>query len=48
MPITTPKELVVSMLSELRHGAERSQTIYEEFVGTLLVAPVAAGLPASL
>jgi len=23
MPITTPKELCVSMLSELRHGAER-------------------------
>src|SRR5579872_660476 len=30
MPITSPKELVVSMLSELRHGAERSQSIYEE------------------
>jgi ferritin-like metal-binding protein YciE len=30
MPITTPKELFVSMLSELRHGAERSRKIYEE------------------
>ena len=30
MPITTAKELCVSMLSELRHGAERSQKIYEE------------------
>lgn len=30
MPVTSPKELVVSMLSELRHGAERSQSIYEE------------------
>src|SRR6516162_8622893 len=30
MPITTPKELCVAMLSELRHGAERSQKIYEE------------------
>ena len=30
MPIKTPKELFVSMLSELRHGAERSQKIYEE------------------
>ena len=30
MPIKTPKELCVSMLSELRHGAERSQRIYEE------------------
>lgn len=30
MPITTPKELCVSMLSELRHGAERSQKIYAE------------------
>jgi hypothetical protein len=28
--IKTPKELCVSMLSELRHGAERSQKIYEE------------------
>jgi len=30
MPITSTKELMVSMLSELRHGAERSQSIYEE------------------
>ena len=30
MPIKTPKELCVSMLSELRHGAERSKKIYEE------------------
>ena len=30
MPIKSPKELCVSMLSELRHGAERSQKIYEE------------------
>ena len=30
MPITTTKELAVSMLSELRHGAERSVKIYAE------------------
>jgi ferritin-like metal-binding protein YciE len=30
MPITTPKELCISMLSELRHGAERSKKVYEE------------------
>ena len=30
MPITTAKELFVSMLSELRHGTERSQKIYQE------------------
>ena len=30
MPITTPRELCLSMLSELRHGAERSQKIYQE------------------
>src|SRR6516165_3155838 len=30
MPITSAKELCVSMLSELRHGAERSQKIYQE------------------
>jgi ferritin-like metal-binding protein YciE len=30
MAITTAKELVVAMLSELRHGAERSQKIYQE------------------
>jgi Mn-containing catalase len=30
MPITTPKELCVAILSELRHGAERSRGIYEE------------------
>ena len=30
MPITTPRELCVSMLSELRHGSERSQKIYQE------------------
>jgi ferritin-like metal-binding protein YciE len=30
MPITTPKELCVSMLSELRHGADRSRKIYQE------------------
>ncbi len=30
MPITSPKELVVAMLSELRHGAERSGKIYQE------------------
>ena len=30
MPATTPKELCIAMLSELRHGAERSQKIYEE------------------
>ena len=30
MPITTAKELCISMLSELRHGAERSKKVYEE------------------
>jgi len=30
MPITTAKELCLSMLSELRHGAERSNKIYGE------------------
>jgi ferritin-like metal-binding protein YciE len=30
MPVTTPKDLCVAMLSELRHGAERSVKIYEE------------------
>jgi Mn-containing catalase len=30
MPIKTPKELFVLMLSDLRHGAERSHQIYEE------------------
>ena len=30
MPITTAKELSIAMLSELRHGAERSQKIYAE------------------
>src|SRR5215467_13532413 len=30
MPITTPKQLCISMLSELRHGAERSKKVYEE------------------
>ena len=30
MPIKTPKELCLSMLSELRHGAERSQKVYGE------------------
>jgi ferritin-like metal-binding protein YciE len=30
MLVTTPKELCVSMLSELQHGAERSKKIYEE------------------
>jgi ferritin-like metal-binding protein YciE len=31
MPVKTPKELCLYMLSELRHGAERSRKIYEEF-----------------
>ena len=31
MAITTPKELCVAMLSELRHGAERSRKLYAEF-----------------
>jgi ferritin-like metal-binding protein YciE len=31
MPVTTPKELCLYMMSELRHGAERSQKIYAEF-----------------
>jgi ferritin-like metal-binding protein YciE len=30
MPITTTKELFVVMLSELRHGVERSHKIYQE------------------
>ena len=30
MPITTPREVCIAMLSELRHGAERSAKIYEE------------------
>jgi ferritin-like metal-binding protein YciE len=30
MAITTPKELFVAMLSDLRHGAERSAKIYDE------------------
>jgi ferritin-like metal-binding protein YciE len=30
MPITTTKELFVAMLSELRHGQERSNKIYQE------------------
>jgi ferritin-like metal-binding protein YciE len=30
MAITTAKELFVAMLSELRHGTERSQKIYQE------------------
>ena len=30
MPIKTPKELFVVMLSDLRHGAERSHTIDAE------------------
>ena len=30
MSITTPRELCLSILSELRHGAERSQSLYEE------------------
>ena len=30
MPIKTPKEIFVALLSDLRQGAERSQKIYEE------------------
>jgi Mn-containing catalase len=30
MPITSAKELFVAMLSELRHGTEQSQKIYQE------------------
>jgi ferritin-like metal-binding protein YciE len=30
MPTKTPKELFVHMLSDLRHGAERSNQIYDE------------------
>ena len=30
MPIATPKDLFVVMLSDLRHGAERSQIVYKE------------------
>lgn len=38
MSVTTPKELFVLMLSDLRHGAERSQKIYEE-LGTAAQEP---------
>src|SRR5579862_8308975 len=30
MPIKTPKEVFVALLSSLRHGAERGQKIYDE------------------
>jgi ferritin-like metal-binding protein YciE len=30
MPVKTPKDLFVLMLSDLRHGAERSRQIYDE------------------
>ena len=30
MPIKTPRELSISMLSELKHGAERSKKVYDE------------------
>src|SRR5215467_5128744 len=30
MPLKTPKDLFVLMLSDLRHGAERSHQIYDE------------------
>ena len=30
MPISTPKDLVVALLSDLRHGAEKTTKIYEE------------------
>jgi ferritin-like metal-binding protein YciE len=30
MQVTTPKELFVALLSQLRHGAERSTKIYDE------------------
>src|SRR5580704_14676366 len=30
MPMKTPKEVFVALLSDLRQGAERSQKIYEE------------------
>jgi Mn-containing catalase len=30
MPVSTAKDLALAMLSELRHGAERSSKIYEE------------------
>ena len=30
MPVKTPKELFVHMLSDLRHGAEKSHQIYDE------------------
>lgn len=30
MPVKTPKDLFVVMLSDLRHGAERSHQIYDE------------------
>ena len=38
MPTKTPKELFVRMLSDLRHGAERSHQIYDE-LGNMAQAP---------
>ena len=38
MPIKTPKQLFVHMLSDLRHGAERSHQIYDE-LGNMAQAP---------
>ena len=30
MPVSTAKDIAIAMLSELRHGAERSSKIYDE------------------
>ena len=38
MPIKTPKQLFVHMLSDLRQGAERSHQIYDE-LGNMAQAP---------
>ena len=38
MPVKTPKQLFVLMLSDLRHGAERSHKIYEE-LGKVALEP---------
>ena len=38
MPIQTPKELFVMLLSDVRNGAEKAETIYEE-IGQLVQDP---------
>jgi hypothetical protein len=38
MPIKTPKELFVMLLSDVRQGTEKAETIYEE-IGQLVQDP---------